>query len=252
LEIYHERDMIYFWDESINKLGYTNFNEGLWNIIKDKKFSIKKDKNGIPKYIMCNSLNKSLHQIVIDFYYNEGIRKKMYDKKFIIEHHDNNGFNCLIQNLSFLSKKRNTSKGFGYDIERVDFLDNVAINIFKDFETQNYQITLAFNTPYNLVTNDGKTIILATMYLVYDNNFKIVINDATNILDLLESYGRFDINKLNFNNWTYEPCIDLYLTKEERYSPIINIDGKLYLNMDSPYGRIEKIHPKDELYKNNK
>lgn len=253
MEIYHERDMIYFYDKSIDKLGYTNFNEELWNIIKDRKFSVKyktlKDNTREAKYIMCNSLKKLLHQIVIDFYYGEDIRKEMYNKEFIIEHHDNDGFNCTIENLSFLSKKRNTSKGFGYDVERVDFLDNVAINIFRDFETQNYQITLAFNTPCNLVTDDGKTISLATMYLVYDNNFKIVINDATNILDLLKSYGKLDINKLNFNNWLYEPCTHLYLSKEERYSPIINRNGKLYFNMDSPHGIIKKISPKDELYK---
>lgn len=244
--------MIYFSDKSVKKLGYTNSNEELWNIIKDKKFYIKKDNNGIPKYIQCSSLNKSLHQIVIDFYYGEDIRKEMYNKKFIIEHHDNNGFNCSIENLSFLSKKRNTSKGLVYDIERVNSLDNVAINIFKDFETQNYQITLGFNTLYNLVTGNGEEISLASMFLVYDDNFKIVINDATNILDLLESNGELDINKLNFKNWTYDECTFLYLSEEERYSTIIIRDGKPYFNMDSPYGIIERIPPRDELYKKNK
>lgn len=245
MKFYHEGDMIYFSDESINKLGYTNFNQELWNTIKNKKFSIqfkKSHDNKEPKYIYCNSLKKSLHQIVIDFYYGEDKRKEMYKKGFIIEHHDNNGFNCLIENLSFLNKKRNTSKAFGFDISRIDFLDNVAINIFKDFKTQNYQITLGFNNPYNLII-DNNEISLAAMYLFYDDNFNIVINDATNILDNFEAYGELCLNKLNFKKYKFKKSIKLFLPEEERNNPIIIKDGKIYFNMDSPYGKIETITP---------
>ncbi|PWX37185.1 hypothetical protein CYK80_12330 [Clostridium perfringens] len=255
MKIYHEGNRIYFSDKSVSKLGYTNFNQELWNIIKHRKFSVKyeklKDGSKKAKYINCSSLRKTLHQIVIDFYYGEKIREEMYKDGFIIEHHDNDGFNCLIENLSFLNKKRNTSKGLGYDVERVRLLDMVAINIFKDFDTRKYQITLAFNRPYYLIGN-GKKISLASMYFVYDDNYKIVINDATNILDLLESYGKLNLSKLNFKSWKYKKCIEIQMSEEEKLSPIIIRNGVFYFNMDCPFQRIERVNVNAELYKNNR
>ena len=255
MKLYYEDDRIYFHHESVNKLGYTNFNQELWNLIKDKKFTVEyktmKDGTKKAKYIKCSKLKKTLHQIVIDFYYGEEIRKKMYEKKFIIEHHDNDGFNCLIENLSFLSAKRNTSKGFGYDIDRIRLLDMIAINIFKNFETQKYQITLGFNRPVYLSIN-GKNINLATMYFAYSDNFKIVINDATNILDLLEEYEKLDLTKLNFESYTYKEVTEINILDEEKLAPILFKDGTCYLNMDSPYQSIKKIAPMNELYENSK
>ena len=255
VRVYCEGKRIYFCDESANKLGYTNFSKELWEIIKDKKFSIKyktlSDGSKEAQYINCSSLKKTLHQIVIDFYYGQEIRKRMYSNDFIIEHHDNDGFNCLIENLSFLSKKRNTSKGLVYDIERVRLLDMVAINIFKNFETRQYQITLAFNRPFYLIHN-GEEIGLASMYFVYDDNYKIVLNDATNILDLLEAYGKLDLSKLNFDNWTYEKFIEVQVSEEEKLAPIIIRDGVYYLNMNCQHQRIERVNAKDELYKEKK
>ncbi|WP_107602652.1 hypothetical protein [Clostridioides difficile] len=255
MRIYYERDRIYFSDESVNKLGYTNFDIELWNILKDRKFSVKYKtlKNGSKEaqYITCSSLKKTLHQIVIDFYYGENVRKEMYSNNFIIEHHDNDGFNCLIENLSFFNKQRNTSKGFGYDIDRVRLLDTVAVNIFKDFKTKKYQITLGFNKPFYLRVNENN-VSLASMYFVYDDNYKIVINDATNILDLLESYSKLEISKLNFKDWSYEETINISISDEEKNSPFIIRDGVFYLNMDCPGQRIDKISPNHELYKSNK
>ena len=92
--------------------------------------------------------------------------------------------------------------------------------------------------------------MLCKMYFPYQNI--IVINDATNIIDLFESYGMVDIKKSNCKNYDYDVCTNFYLCEEERFTPFIMKNGKIYINMDSPHIIIEKIPPSDDLYKNNK
>lgn len=252
MNVYHKGERIYFNDESVSKLGYTNYNKGIWNIIKDQKFTIKyktlKDDKKEPKYIWCSKLQKTLHQIVIDYYYGEDIRKEMYKNKFIIEHHDNNGFNCCIENLSFLSGDRNKSKAFGFDKDRERMMDRVAINIFKDFETKRYQVTLFFNKDFAFKWNDRMHNI-ASMHLLYEDSYKLVLNDCTNILDLIEEKGQANINKLNCIKFEFDECLKVIVTEEEKDAPIIIRDGVLYLNLNCPYQRVTSKAPKRDLYK---
>lgn len=250
MRVYWEGEKIYFCDEAVNKLGSTNFNECLWENIKDLKFTVKfkNIKSGKePQYIYCSKLKKTLHQIVMDFYYGEDIRKEMYKNGFIIEHHDNDGFNCCIENLSFFPNDKNKSKAFGYDKDRIRMMNRIAMNIFKDFKTQKYQITVAFNEHFALFVQD-KLINLATIYLVYEDNYKIVINDATSILDLIEANNKFELQKLNCENWDYNECKMVYISEEEKDSPIILRDGNYYMNMNCPHQRITRASAKEELY----
>lgn len=243
MRVYCEGERIYFSDKVATRLGMTNFNNELWEKIRDLNFRV--DYKG--KYIYCSKLKKTLHQIVMDFYYGESVRKEMYKNKFIIEHHDNDGFNCCVENLSFYPDDKNKSKAFGYDKDRVKMMDIVAMNIFKDFNTQKYQITLAFNKPF-LFKWEDKCIELASLYLVYSNDYRIVINDATNILDLIDSNRRVNLAKLNFEKFDYRGIEHVYLTEEEKKSPLIFRDGQVYMNMNCPYQRIVSTPPKKELY----
>lgn len=244
MEVYCEGDRIYFLDKAGTRLGVTNFNKELWENIKDLNFrATSKD-----KYIYCSKFKKTLHQIVMDFYYGENVRKEMYKNRFIIEHHDNDGFNCCVENLSFYPNDKNKSKAFGYDKDRVKMMDIVAMNIFKDFNTQKYQITLAFNKPFLLKWED-KFIEITSLYLVYSNDYRIVINDATNILDLIDSNKRFELSKLNFEKYDYREMNYTYLTEEEKGAPLIFRDGQTYMNMNCPHQRIISTPPKEELYK---
>ncbi|MDB2153809.1 hypothetical protein [Clostridium butyricum] len=251
MKVYHEGERIYFNDESVSKLGYTNYNEDLWNNIKDLKFTVKyktvKDDKKEAQYIYCPKLKKTLHQIVIDFYYGEEVRKEMYKNKFIIEHHDNDGFNCCIENLSFLSGDRNKSKAFGFDKDRERMMDKVSINIFKDFITMRYQVTLFFNKAFAFKMND-KWYGIASMHLLYEDSYRVVLNDCMNILDLIEETGQANINKLNCLKFQFEEYIKVNVTEEEKEAPIIIRDGIQYLNLNCPNQRVVSIPPKKDLY----
>lgn len=51
------------------------------------------------------NIKKYLHQIVFDYYFREDFRKKVYDLGYIIEHLDNDGFNCDISNYRATKRK---------------------------------------------------------------------------------------------------------------------------------------------------
>ncbi|QIZ08383.1 hypothetical protein HFZ78_18045 [Priestia megaterium] len=71
--------------------------------------------------------------------------KEAYEKNFIVEHMNNDPFDCSIHNLSFAPNNVNIAKGQTYDVERKEGIPIAAVNMFKDFESQKFQITIGFN-----------------------------------------------------------------------------------------------------------
>lgn len=229
--IYHENDTIYFSDQSISKLGCTNYTPELWDIISNTTWTIKKDNNGNPKYIRSNQLKKMLHQVVIDFYFTEEERMYAYGKNFIIEHLDNDGFNCRISNLYFLHKHTNTYKGWHFDKRSRKSIPIVSIKMFHIIETERFQITAAFNYPFTSPTT-GKEI--CSVKFLYDTSYEIVFQDAETLLDYILSNMKFDVSELRKIPRYKDMRIEEYaLIKPSEEHPVLKggncivVDGKM-------------------------
>ena len=190
------------------------------------------------KYPYSNEYGKTLHQIVFDFYFSEEKRTELYAQKYIIEHLDNDGFNCRISNLYFLKDIKNTYKGWHLDKISKESMPIVAMKIYHIFENKTFQIVLFFNQSF---VNKSTLNYLQTVKLLYEYNYEIVLQDAEQILESIVNTGeiKFDqwrkLYRYNDVRKTYFPKIEL--TEEEKqqgFGTLIWRDGKplLLVGMD--------------------
>ena len=247
MRIYVENGKIYFNSDKVNRLGYTDFDEELWDKVNSVKWHVKfSGKNKEKEYINSSKLGL-LHRVVMEHWYgNEAIREAN-ERNLVVDHLNNDGLDCRISNLCFIPKARNTAKGMTYDIQREQMISEIALNIFKDFNTQKFQITIGFNKETFLYVNGEKENI-ACMYLLYENDFYNVFNDAERILHEYGSKRVVNLQKLSFEKFEYEPAIEVVLNPEESNSPMILIDGKWVLNLNSDKIRLNEISVRKELY----
>lgn len=256
LNVTHDENEIKFIDEGNGVYGYTTYTNEVWEKIKNLNWYVneKEIEKRKKTYIYTGSTkfngHTKLHQIVMFIWYGETELEEAYKNNFIVEHHDNNAFNCLIENLSFAPNNVNLAKAHLYDKERPQLINDVAVNIFKDFNTRKYQITLAFNQPF-LFTEGSKKTLLEKMYLLYDDNFRLVYTDASRIVsDLLET-DSLDFTLLRPKKREIVPAMLVFTDKEHDLSGIRFINGEpvVFLNNDPKYFlRIDSASPKKSLY----
>ena len=140
MKAYVEHERIYFKSDKVNSLGYTDYDEELWEIIKDVKWHVKlSGKKKEKEYIHSSKLGY-LHRVVMEYWYGRDTMKKANEQNFVVDHLNNNGLDCRMSNLCFIPKNRNTAKGLTYDSKRQDMISEIALNIFKDFQTKKFQI----------------------------------------------------------------------------------------------------------------
>ncbi|EJS14926.1 hypothetical protein IKS_01585 [Bacillus cereus VDM062] len=255
MRVYHEGDNIYFHDQEQNVFGYTNYVEELWHKIQSVNWKViwgrpnsKGERKGyIGTYSKKLGQYNKLHQIVMIHWYGLDVLKEAYEKDFIVEHMDNNSFDCTIENLSFAPNNVNIAKGQTYDIERVGAMPIAAINMYKDFETQKYQITVGFNEFVVKKTEEGLIGINALRF-VYENDYRRTLMDAQDILYELVTNGIIDPKKLNHIYMEEEPAVFYELKDGEESPGVVEIDGKAHLLLGE-HTRLIKVAPKKELYK---
>jgi hypothetical protein len=252
-----EQVAISIWDDKItihisglDKLAFIDYSPEMYELIKDAEFRVPKTKEAIKKYKYpySNKYKKTLHQIAYDYYFGEEFRKEAYKKGFIIEHLDNDGFNCTISNLYLLLGIKNTYKGWHLDKVVKNSKYIAALRIYHVLENRTFQIAIAFNEAYQN-PNNGKT--LGKVRLLYPYNYEIVIQDAEQII---ESISRRE--NINFENWNdiyrfkdikIEYAPELELTEEEKKQPpgsLIMRDGQYFLlvgKTESSFGLITSI-----------
>ncbi|WP_158318469.1 hypothetical protein, partial [Halalkalibacter hemicellulosilyticus] len=255
LKVYYERGKIYFHDKEQGVFGYTNYDEILWEkvqsvnwrVIWGKPNSKGQRKGYIGTYSKKLGKYNKLHQVVMIHWYGLEVLIEAYEKDFIVEHMDNNSFDCTIENLSFAPNNVNIAKGQTYDIERVEALPIAAINKYKDFETGKYQITVGFNNWVVKKTEEG-LIPMNAIRLVYEDDYRRTFMDAQDILYELTTNGIINPEKLNHIYMEEEPAV-LYEFKEgENRSGVIEVDGKMHIILDE-HTRLIKVAPNKELYK---
>ncbi len=246
MSVYISGDQINFNIEKANKLGYTNYDEKLWEKIKSTSWHVTADKRGRKKYIKSSKLGL-LHRFVMEHWYGREILDEATKKNYVVDHLDNDGFNCQISNLCFIPKPRNTAKGLTYDIKRIEMMDTIALNIFKDFETQYFQITIGFNKETIFIDND-KPVSINSLKILYEDDFFLVLNDAERILHEFSNYNRFNIKKLNCIKYEYMEANYFYLPPEKRDKAIFEVEGKFYINLNNGNIRLRAVSPSNNLF----
>jgi len=227
-------DEIHIFRPLWGKLAITTYREDYF----EELCSLTWTKSG--EYLRSSKLEMQLHRYIMAKWYGDTVLEEMTKNGFIVDHINNDGFDCRISNLEFLSSDENKAKGFTLDKQTQQMKNHVALSIFKDFSTNKYQITLGFNDFY-AEYNDGMLFPVVALKLLYDCDYRIVINDAREILLLANQKKIINPNKLNFidKRVIYSQKVDL--TPEEQNGCIIQRDGK-YLLILNEHTRLDSIH----------
>lgn len=207
------------WNHSAVITSNDNYNE----IITNVTWSINNE------YLFNKKLGY-LHCYVMKVWYGEDVYNEMKQKDWVVDHIGHDKFDCRISNLELLLKRLNTAKGQKLDIDRERLFPNISLNIYKDFYTGNYQLSIIFNSEAYFLCNDGSVKKLLIIKLLYDCDYRIVISDAEKVLDMLDIYHRFNINELSYCDYKIEEPIPLQLTEKEIYE--INNEGRVFVERD--------------------
>lgn len=239
LHVSHDEKRITFTSEDYSVYGFTEYTDKLWDIIGDLNWYINDNdiKNGVRTYIYTGSAPftkryRKLHEIVMCTWYGKKIVDQMRDNKYIIEHLDNNPHNCSIENLAFAHEDLNKTKAFSFDKTRPELLRKVAMNIYKNFITQEFEITLGFNEMYTLTLEEDnkiKTIPLNALYLKYHDDFETVLIDANFIGNSIKKELPLNIDALNCYDYQYVPANFLVAPPGNPLPVFVNHNGQLLL-----------------------
>jgi hypothetical protein len=134
------------WDA----LAFATYREDYYEELSTHAWSLKK---GYPDNA---TLGGGLHRYMMAKWYGEDVLKDFTDRGYVVDHMNNNHMDCRITNLEFLKKAYNTAKGQAFDVDAREMQYRIAVNIFKDFTTGYYQITIGCNDPIGWKGPDGK------------------------------------------------------------------------------------------------
>ncbi len=177
----------------------------------EELISVTWTKNG--EYLYNAKIGSYLHIYIMKKWYEEEYQK-LKDEGYVVDHMDNDGHNCCIENLCFLNADENKAKGMTVDKLSKE-KTHIALSFYKDFLTQLIQMTIVFNYPAKaVISNLESPAVIELVFLLYDSEYEIVLNDARQIL---YNYRR---------DYTFEPeklhDADFYI--EGRYGVAAPID----------------------------
>lgn len=148
-------------------------------------------------YLYSNRLNTYLHIYIMEKWYGKETCEQMKSDGYVVDHMDNDGHNCCIDNLCFLAGNENTAKGLTLDKYKSE-KEYIALSLFKDFSTDLIQMTISFNYPAaaKMRSIDGLAII-DFAHLLYECEYEMVLIDAKAILHEYKRDFAFDPEKLH-------------------------------------------------------
>lgn len=244
-EVYRSGDMIYISKLNANKLAYTEFHEELFSILKSYTWTVNGD------YLYSNKLKKYLHRFVMEFYYGKEAIEEANKNNFVVDHIDNNGFNCRVSNLCFIPNDLNKAKGLTFDKRRNEMKNLIVLTFYKDFKSGEFQLTIAFNKEFVVYIDNNSPILVDKAYFLYEDDFELVLSDAAKILQQINKNAEFDVNKLSYKKVKFIPSTYIRLKPEEIGSPQIERDGKYYLVLNEQT-RLGEIPPDKDLFNSDK
>ena len=221
-------NIIYIENSNWTKVGMAEYREDYYEELTSVTWS--KSGKGLYSY----KLKCYLHQYIMEKWYGEEYLKEMYEKKYIIEHFDNNEFNNTISNLDFLLKDYNTAKGQSLDKDIEKYRDKIALRMYKNFKTETYEISVGFNEDF-FEEKNGTYKPIKSLHFLYDKEYQSVILDAYLIIDQYRSSNTIEYKKLSYKKMVVEYATTIKLTPEEVESVgngkggFIERDGKIYV-----------------------
>ena len=171
------------------------------------------------EYLYNEKLGGYLHIYIMKKWNGEETYEQMSADGYIVDHMDNNGRNCCIDNLFFLLENENKAKGFTVD-QYSEEKTHIALTLCRDFETKHFQITIVFNYPaIAKVSTVESPAVIDLAYLLYDRDYPEVINDARTILYDYKRDFTFEPEKLHVADYHIEGAYSLPVSKEayDRY-----------------------------------
>ncbi len=153
-KVTHDGELIEISRPTFKCSAFATYTEELFKRISSVTWFVIRSKTG--KEYLKSSKYGLLHQLVVNYFYGADVLKETYANDYVIDHLDNNGYDCTYENLALIPKKENTAKGLTYDIEREQSIESFSINITKDFNTQEFQISIYFNKPSDFVIKNER------------------------------------------------------------------------------------------------
>ena len=213
---------IYIWRDGWTHLAIVDYRADYIDEIKSVTW---RENNG---YVYCNKFGY-LHRYIMKKWYGEDLFDEMTQNGWVIDHMNNNKFDCCISNLEFLAKNYNTAKGQTTDVEIERMRHNIAVTLCKDFQTGYYQVYIGCNDRILFVNkNTGEKKPLGVLKLLYNCNYKLVINDVDRILISYSENKQFSLDSLHYCDFKADFCEMVTLKEEEYGCPIIERDGEYY------------------------
>jgi len=244
-KVTHDNNKITISRPSYKTLAFVTYDEDLYRKISSVTWTVKRSESG--KEYLTSSKYGLLHQLVISYFYGEDVLKEAYKNQLVIDHLDNNGYECVYENLALIPRKENSAKGLTYDIERKEAMDKYAINITRDMDTKEFQISVIFNKEANLNMNNEE-IPLHILYFRYGNDFKTAFIDARSILNDLDSNGRVNLANLRYKDFDYKKTERIFATPEQIKAGFFIKDGEIYGVQGSPHFRQIKANHNENLH----
>lgn len=215
-------DEVQIYRDGWNAIAFTTYREDYY----DELTSVTWTEN---KGYLVNSKLGALHRYIMLKWYGQEMLTEMTQQGWVVDHMNGDKFDCRISNLEFLPTRHNVAKGQTVDVEANTLRRHIALSMFKDFETGLYQIHICCNDPISLLnTSTGESYPLARIMFLYDCDYRIVINDARDILLNYDLYKRIPIETLHCIDCKPEFCEWVVPREEERGRPFIERDGTLY------------------------
>lgn len=246
-KVTHDINKIMIYRPCFKTTAFTTYDEELFKKICSVTWSVLRSKTG--KEYISSSKYGSLHQLVIKNFYGEDVLVEAYENNLVIDHLDNNGYDCSYENLALIPRKQNCAKGLTYDIERREAINKFVIDISKDMDSKEFQISLAFNQPFYL-TRNGEEIYIQNLYLRYGIDFKTAFIDAQSILNDLDSSDSVNFKNLRYSDMCYVKAKQIKYTPDILDKPLIVKDNEIYFVQGSPKVKIIKTTHNKEIHKN--
>lgn len=159
-------DEVEIYREEWKKVALTTYREDYYDELTSVTWT---DSKGY----LTNGKLGALHRYIMEKWYGEEMLSEMTSQGWVVDHMNNDGFDCRISNLEFLPTRHNIAKGQTVDVEAEALRRHIALSMFKDFSTGFYQIHICCNDPislWNAATREAQP--LARIMFLYDCDYR--------------------------------------------------------------------------------
>jgi hypothetical protein len=246
-KVTHDGEKITISRPCFKRLAFATYTAELYNQISSVTWSVARSETG--KEYLKSTKYGQMHQLIIEHFYGKEVLKEAYANNYVIDHLDNNGYENIYENLALIPRKENSAKGLTYDIERKEAMRKFVVNITKDMGTGEFQVSVIFNIPFNLISRVDNTIVpLHVLYFRYGTDYKTAFIDARGILNDLDANGSIDFGNLRYKTYDFRKTEVVYAEPEEIKNGMFFKDSQVYFIQGSPHTMCVKVPHNKELH----